>query len=229
MKSENCSGTVISSGEMPYEKFKRFGSENLTESELLAIILRTGTHDLNVVDLSKAILSQAGSLNGLCRMDLNSLMAFKGIGEVKAIRIKCLAELSCRMSRELASGGLIFQSPSSVADYYMESLRHEKRERVILLLLDSKSMLLKEMVLSKGTINVSLISPREILVEALKVDAVAILILHNHPSGDSSPSHQDLLITEKVQKSAELLDVELVDHIIIGDKQYFSFREANLL
>lgn len=215
--------------EMPYEKFKRFGPENLTESELLAIILRTGTKEINVLELSKEIFLKAGSLNGLCRMDLKTLMDFKGIGEVKAIKIKSLSELSRRMSKELAVKGLIFQCPSSVADYYMESLRHEIRERVILLLLDSKGMLLKEIILSLGTINVSLISPREIFVEVLKEDAVAILLLHNHPSGDAVPSDQDISITNKIQQGAKLLNIELVDHIIIGDKQYFSFRESNLL
>lgn len=220
---------MVKTQELPYEKFKRFGAENLTEAELLAIILRTGTKDVSALELGQQILTSAGSLNGLCRTSLRTLMNFKGIGEVKAVKIKCLAEFSRRMARECAAIGLSFQSPSSVAEYYMEELRHEKRERVLLILLDTKGMLLKELVLSTGTVNSSLLSTREIFIEVLKAEAVGVLLLHNHPSGDPAPSGQDMEITRQICESATLLDISFMDHIIIGDKKYFSFRESNLL
>lgn len=215
--------------EMPYEKFIRFGERSLTDAELLAVILRTGTKDNSAVALGQQILERAGSLIGLYNTGLDSLMELKGIGQVKAVKIKCIAELSRRMAKECAKDGLTFNSPTSVATYYMEELRHEKREKVLLILLDSKGLVLKEVTLSTGTVNASLISSREIFIEVLKAEAVGIVLLHNHPSGDPSPSINDRHITSQIKKGAELLDVALIDHIIIGDNRYYSFKEKELL
>lgn len=215
--------------EMPYEKFLRFGEQSLTEAELLAIILRTGTKDISAVDLGRQILEMAGSLNGLYHIRLSDLMELRGIGEVKAVKIKCIAELSRRMAKECAKETLIFNNPPSVAAYYMEELRHEKREKVLLVLLDSKGLVLNEVVLSTGTVNASLISNREIFIEVLRAEAVAMVLLHNHPSGNPMPSEQDEAITSLIKKGAKLLDVALIDHIIIGDNRYFSFREHGYL
>ena len=215
--------------EMPYEKFIRFGERSLTDAELLAVILRTGTKDNSALDLGRQILERTGSLIGLYNTGLDSLMELKGIGQVKAVKIKCLTELSRRMAKECAKDGLTFNSPSSVAAYYMEELRHEKREKVMLILLDSKGLVLKEVTLSTGTVNASLISSREIFIEVLKAEAVGIVLLHNHPSGDPSPSINDRHITSQIKKCAELLDVALIDHIIIGDNRYYSFKEKELL
>lgn len=215
--------------EMPYEKFLRFGAQNLTEAELLAIILRTGTKDVSALDLGRQILKTTGGLNGLYHTSLSKLTALKGIGEVKAVKIKCIAELSRRMAKACAREGLSFNSPPSMAAYYMEELRHEKREKVMLVLLDSKGLLLKEVVLSTGTVNASLISTREIFIEVLKAEAVSMVLLHNHPSGNPSPSIQDEDITRMVEEGAKILNVGFIDHIIIGDNKYFSFREHRLL
>ena len=215
--------------ELPYERFMRFGAQNLTDAELLAIILRTGTRQVSALELGKRILEQAGDLNGLRSMSRESLMAIKGIGEVKAVKLKSLAELSGRMAQEYAKNRLSFRSPSSVAAYYMERLRHEKRETVFLVLLDSKGRLLREVTVSTGTVNASLVSPREVFLEALKAEAVGMVLLHNHPSGDPSPSEEDKSITRRIRQGAELLDLTLLDHLIIGDCRYFSFLEAGLL
>ena len=215
--------------ELPYERFMRFGAQNLTDAELLAIILRTGTRQVSALELGKRILEQAGDLNGLRSMSRERLMAIKGIGEVKAVKLKSLAELSGRMAQEYAKNRLSFQAPSSVAAYYMERLRHEKRETVFLVLLDSKGRLLREVTVSTGTVNASLVSPREVFLEALKAEAVGMVLLHNHPSGDPSPSEEDKSITRRIRQGAELLDLTLLDHLIIGDCRYFSFLEAGLL
>lgn len=215
--------------EMPYEKFMRFGAQSLTEAELLAIILRTGTKDISALQLGRQILELTGGLNGLYHTETNALMKLKGIGNVKAVKVKCIAELSRRMARECAKEGLLFQNPSSVAAYYMEELRHERKEKVLLVLLDSKGLLLKEILLSCGTVNTSLISPREVFIEVLKAEAVGMIVLHNHPSGNPAPSGSDRDITALLQKGAQLLDLTLIDHIIIGDNRYISFRESGLL
>lgn len=219
--------------EMPYEKFLRLGSSALTEAELLAIIIRTGTKEDTPVDLGRKILAlpsvRENGLNGLHHVTVKELMSIKGIGEVKAVKLKCLAELSMRMAMAVAKKDLQFDKPSSVAEYYMEKLRHEKKERVLLLLLDYGSRLIEEVVLSVGTAHTSLLSPREVFITALKAEAAYIILLHNHPSGDPTPSKQDRNITDEIRQIGDMVDIPLIDHIIIGDNKYMSFKEAGLL
>lgn len=219
--------------DMPYEKFMRLGSGILTEAELLAIIIRTGTKDRKPVEIGQEILSlpsvKEHGLGGLYHVTVQELMEIKGIGKVKAVKLKCLAELSMRMAMAVAKKELQFLNPSSVARYYMEQLRHERKERVLLLLLDQKERLIEEEVLSVGTINASLLSPREVFITALKKEAVHIILLHNHPSGDPAPSKQDMLVTAEIQEVGKMVDIPLIDHIIIGDNKYMSFKEAGLL
>ena len=223
----------IQKQDMPYEKFMRFGAENLTESELIAIILRTGTKDSSALQLATQVLSLAKyprvGLLGLYDVTLEELMSIRGIGLVKAIKLKCLTELSMRISRATAKEGLCFQNPRTVADYFMEKLRHRETECVILVCLDSKGQLLHEKKLSDGSVNMSLISPREIFLEALQSRAVNILLVHNHPSGDPTPSRMDRELTENVKELGEKMDMPLLDHIIIGDNRYTSFRELTYL
>ncbi|HBA70582.1 MAG TPA: hypothetical protein DCZ40_14690 [Lachnospiraceae bacterium] len=219
--------------DMPYEKFLRLGSQALTEAELLAIIIRTGTKEYNPVEIGQKILSlpsiREHGLSGLYHVTVEELMGIKGIGQVKAVKLKCLAELSMRMAMTAAKKKLQFLNPSSVAKYYMERLRHEKKERVLLLLLDYKERLIGEEVLSVGTVSASLLSPREVFIAALKKEAVHIMLLHNHPSGDPAPSRQDMRITEEIKEIGGMIDIPLIDHIIIGDNKYMSFKEAGLL
>ncbi len=217
----------------PYEKFLGSGAASLTEAELLAIILRTGTRDCSTVELGNQILQLAGGghkgLNSLHHVSLEELMSIKGIGQVKAVKIRCLTELALRMSRESAGERLAFSSPQSVADYYKETLRHNEQETVLLLLLDSRLHLLEEYLLSVGTVKASLLSPREIFVRALKVQAVYLMLLHNHPSGDATPSNKDKEITAHICEVGRMIDIPLIDHIIIGDNKYTSFKEHGLL
>ena len=124
---------------------------------------------------------------------------------------------------------LCFQSPATIAQYYMEDLRHEKQEHMKLLMLNSKSMLIGESDISKGTVNASLITPRELFIEALQKNAVTIVIMHNHPSGDPVPSQEDIYTTNRIKKAGELIGIELLDHIIIGNNCYISFREQGML
>lgn len=218
----------IQKQDMPYEKFLRFGAENLTERELLAIILRTGTRESSALELAGKVLSLARypreGLLGLYDVTLEELMGIKGIGMVKAIKLKCLTELSMRISRASASVGLCFTNADAVAAYFMEKLRHRDTECVILVCLDSKGQLLQEKELSRGSVNMSLISPREIFMEALQCKAVNIILVHNHPSGDPTPSKSDLKLTEHVRELGEKMDIALLDHIIIGDNRYTSFQ-----
>ena len=220
---------VAKKQEMPYERFLSCGAGSLTNAELLAIILRTGTKEKSATQLSREILgfydSGASDLSALHRLTREDLMSIPGIGEVKAVKILSLAEISRRLVREQAARRLVFSSPSSVADYYMEDLRHLETETAILVLLDNKLALLKEETLSLGTVNCTLLSPREIFLRALRWGAVNIMLLHNHPSGDPTPSRMDLEVTERISRVGKLLGIHLIDHLVIGDLSYTSLRE----
>lgn len=215
--------------DMPYERFLRFGAENLTDRELLAIILRTGTKDVNALELAGQVLSLAKhpreGLLGLYDVTLEELMQIKGIGIVKAVKLKSLTELSMRISRTTAKEGLLFTCSSTVAEYFMEKLRHRETECVVLVCLDGKGQMIAEKKLSDGSVKMSLISPREIFMEALKCRAVNIILVHNHPSGDPTPSRADRELTKNLLELGEKMDIPLLDHIIIGDNRYTSFKE----
>ncbi len=217
---------------LPYEKFAAYGSESLTDSELLAILLRTGTKGMSARELGEQVLTRtAGCGNGLLglyRISIKELQKI-GIGSVKAVQLKAVAELARRMARAKAKNGLSFHDPASVADYYMERFRHESVEHILLLLFDSGLHLMGEEMISKGTANAALLSPREVFTQAFRCGAANIMLLHNHPGGEPVPSENDLLITERIGRTGELMDIPLVDHIILGDNNYFSFRESKLL
>lgn len=219
--------------DLPYEKFLRCGPEHLTERELLAIILRTGTRDKSALELAGEVLSLASypreGLLGLYDVSLEELMQIKGIGLVKAVRLKCLTELSMRISRARAKEGLLFNSPKLVAQYFMEPLRHRETECVILVSLDAKGRMIGERKMSDGSVKMSLISPREIFLEALHAKAVNILLVHNHPSGDPTPSRIDREVTQNISRIGRMMDILLLDHIIIGDNRYTSFKELGYL
>ena len=217
--------------ERPYEKCLTIGVHNLSDKELLAVLLRCGTPGENAVELANKILygvNEQGIL-GIHHYTMEQLMQIKGIGKVKAIQILCLSELAKRLAKASAKDMLSFSSPDTIARYYMEDLRHEKQEIMKLLMLNSKSMLIGECDISKGTVNASLITPRELFIEALQKNAVAIIIMHNHPSGDPSPSQEDIYTTTRIKEAGNLIGIQLLDHIIIGNNCYISFREQGML
>lgn len=221
----------IPNAERPYEKCLKQGAEALSDAELLAVLLRTGTKGENVLALAKRLLYEDGGagLLGIHQFSFQSLMKLKGIGKVKAVQILCLSELAKRLSKASVEPRLRFSSSQSVAEYYMEDLRHRNQEVMKLLLLNSKAELIDETNISKGTVNASLVTPRELFVEALKKEAVSMILLRNHPSGDPTPSRDDILTTKRISECGLLIGIELLDHIIIGNNCYVSFQEENLL
>ena len=218
--------------EKPYEKTLQYGPKSLTDAELLAVILRTGSKGTSALELSKSVLNETAApkgLLGLHQLTVNDLMNIHGIGKVKAVQLKCILEIARRMAREEAGEGTAFTSAEAVAGYYMEDLRHREQEVLLVLMLNQRGRLLKETYLFQGTVNASVISPREIFLEALSARAVQIILLHNHPSGDPRPSREDLEVTRIVQEAGELIGITLTDHIIIGGHSYISFREKNYM
>ena len=216
--------------EKPYEKCLHYGAEYLSDAELLAVIIRTGTSGKQSIEVAQEILNRnEKNLLNLYHMSLKDFKEIPGIGTVKAVQMKCLAEITKRMTKAVRLRSVALNSAESVASYYMEELRHENREKLMLCMFDSQCVLLGEELISIGTINSSLVSPREIFLRALSNQAVYIILLHNHPSGIPLPSTQDKQITRRIQESGEMIGIPLSDHIIIGDNQYFSFKEERLL
>ncbi len=219
--------------DLPYDKFQKFGEKALTDIELLAVIIRTGTREKSAMELAEDILTVHGeqepNLLNLNTFTYEELLRIKGIGSVKAVKIKCILELAKRIWESSFIHGISFRSPKDIAQYYMEELRHQKQEVVLLLLLDNKSRLLKKQELFKGSVNTSVLSAREVCIQALKAEAVYMILLHNHPSGDPTPSNKDIDISLKLKHIGNLIDIPLLDHIIIGDNCYISLKEQEIL
>lgn len=218
--------------ERPYERCQKHGARSLTDAELLAVIIRSGTKRERSVDLAGRILmhsKQYQGLQGLHHLTIKDLMEIRGIGRVKAIQLLCVAELAKRMTKSYKTGTVPWTSPAEIADYYMEDLRHLSQEHCILVFLDVKNRRLGEENISIGTIDSAIISPREIFIHALQHNASAIILLHNHPSGDPSPSGHDIQVTKRLLEAGNFIGIRLMDHIIIGDNNYISLREMDLI
>lgn len=216
--------------EKPVEKCFRSGAQALSDAELLAVILKSGTRDMTALQLAQFFLSKKDkNLLNLNSMRLEEMQEIPGIGQVKAAQLKCIAELARRITQTSRFQEVRLHEPASIAAYYMESLRHKTKENLLLSMFDAKSGLLGDETISIGTVTNSLVSPREIFLKALEYRAVHVVLLHNHPSGDPTPSEADMAVTRRVADSGTLLGIALADHIIIGDNNYISFRENGLL
>jgi len=217
----------------PYERCLREGPEVLSDAELLSIIIRTGSREESSLELASKVLAlnypKEGIL-GLLHLSLPELMSVKGIGQVKGIQLLCVGELSRRIwKRRSLEQPLIFQDPQAIAEYYQEDMRHSAQEEFRVMMFNNRQMMIHDCLLSKGTVNASLASPRDIFIEALRYRAVSLILVHNHPSGDPEPSPQDIQLTKKIQEAGRLIDIQVLDHIIIGDNSFVSLRERRLL
>ena len=217
--------------ERPYEKCFTHGPEALSDAELLSVIIRTGTKKDSSLALSRKILEgEDGGLLSLLHRSLPELMEIRGIGPVKASQLLCIGELSRRIWRQAASGEtLSFHSPEAIAGYYMEEMRHREQEELRAMFFNTKQVLIKELLVSRGTVNASLATPREIFIEALRYRAVSLILVHNHPSGGPSPSREDVAFTKRVRLAGEVVGIALLDHIIIGDNAFMSLKERGML
>ena len=218
--------------ERPYEKCRDYGPEVLSEAELIAVILRTGCPGKTAYDLAVDLLRrQRGEkrLTGLTSMTVSELTQIPGIGWIKAVQLCCLAEICRRLARERNLQQVRLSSAKSVADYFMQEMRNLETEEIRAAFFDTKGNLLRETVLSRGTVNASVLTPREVFLAALAHHAVYVILVHNHPSGDPSPSTDDILLSRKIMGSGELIGIPLMDHIVIGDGIYLSLKEQGLL
>lgn len=214
----------------PYEKCEAFGPEALSDAELLAILLRTGSANESALRLAERILSACQGLPGLLQYALPELMELRGVGRVKGVAILALGELSKRIwQTTVRTHADTFRDARSIAGFYMESMRHLDQEELHVMLLNWQCILLRDCCLYRGTAHASLCSPREVLREALRHRASLMVLIHNHPGGSCAPSKEDITLTDSVRQAGELMQIPLLDHVIIGDQQYFSFKEEGLL
>lgn len=214
-------------GERPYEKLEMYGEKALSNAELIAIIIKTGTKECTSVDIAKQILNlnpneNNGDLNFLQELTLEELMNIKGVGRVKAIQLKAICELANRMNKPSNYRKVKITSPKDVANLLMNDLRFQKQEIVKLIILNNKNIIMKIKDISLGGGNSANIDIKAILSETIKMGAPQIILVHNHPSGDATPSQKDIEFTNRLKRGAELVGVKLLDHIVIGDMQYKS-------
>ena len=213
--------------ERPYEKLEIYGAESLSNAELLAIIIKTGTKEQSAVSIAQNILklneqAEQENLRFLQEMALEEFMKIKGIGKVKAIQLKAVCELTKRIARPINQKKPIIKTPKDVADMLIPELRYEKQEKVKVLILNSKNIVLKTYDVSLGGSNFAYIEPKDVLAEAIKMQAPKIILIHNHPSGDAKPSKGDYKVTDRIYEAAQLMGIQLLDYIIIGDGSYQS-------
>lgn len=219
--------------ERPYEKLEQYGEKTLTNAELLAIIIKTGTKQDTSLGLAQKILKlneneEKDNLNFLREITIEELMKIKGIGKVKAIQIKAVCEISTRMNITANYKYKKIQRPSDVAEILMDKMRFEKQEILKIVILDAKSNLLKIKDIAIGSGNFAVATIKSILNEAVRIEANQIILVHNHPSGSPEPSKADIEFTERVEKASEILGIKLADHIIIGKTSYVSIFSERL-
>lgn len=216
--------------ERPRERLMAYGAASLSNAELLAILLRTGTTRESAVHLAQRVLREAGDLRGIAVAGVQDLTQVHGIGPAKAVEIKAMVELAKRLA--VAGGELrrVVQSPADAAVLLMEELRHERQEHFKILLLDSKNQVLgKPVTVTIGTLNSSLVHPREVFRPAITQSCAAVILAHNHPSGDPTPSREDLDVTKQLVSAGKILGIDVLDHIVIGDNRFVSLKERGLM
>ena len=218
--------------ERPYEKMELYGETALSNAELIAIIIKTGTKEESSVTIAQKLLSvnptSKNNLDFLKEMTIEELMTIKGIGKAKAIQLKAVAELAKRISVPSNYQKIKINRPEDIARLLMEEMRLEKQEHVKLIILNNKNEIIKIKKIAQGGINSVNMSMREILVEPIRIQAPKMILIHNHPSGDSTPSKVDIQITERLFEVAQLFDIELLDHIVIGNGNFTSIMSKIL-
>ena len=219
--------------ERPYEKLEMYGANTLSNAELLAIIIKSGTKDESSVTLAQKILSLSKSKN--CKEDnlkflqelsIGEFMQIKGIGKVKAIQLKATCELAKRISKPIKEIKIKIKTPEDIANLFMDELKTEKREIVKVVIMNSQNVILKIQTISQGGTSSVQVNTKDILMEAVKIGAPKIIVIHNHPSGNAKPSIEDITFTKRLEKAAEILGVLLLDHIVIGYNQYTSIKSC---
>lgn len=216
----------LPNSEQPYEKYVKYGPTALSDAELLAVVIRSGTCGRKAIEVAQDFLNSGQrSLLNLYDISCDDMMKVPGVGKVKAIQLKCIAELSLRIAKTSYGKNIQMNDAKTISDYYMEQMRHEKQENLLLCMFDAKCHLIDDLILTIGSATSTFVAPREVFLTALRAGAVQIIILHNHPSGSPIPSTDDDAVTLRLIECGKMLGIPLCDHIIIGDQTYYSYRE----
>lgn len=217
--------------ERPREKLQKKGAESLTDAEMLALILRSGDHasGQSAIDLGRNIIQTFGDLRKVAVASFAELCSVNGVGPAKASSIMAALALASRVSSDRLESLERFTAPLQIFNHFHYRFRDRRREYFLILLLDGKNRILREEQVSEGSLNQSIVHPREVFSPAVRESAAAIILVHNHPSGDPSPSREDREITRRLKEAGDIMGIRVLDHIIIGDGRYFSFVEQGLL
>lgn len=219
----------VPKSERPRERLLRDGAEALSNQELIALMLGSGTRAESVIDLAGRVVQHFDGLKLLKEATVQELMAIRGIGEAKAVQLRAALEIGRRIKQFPVEETHIVRSPQDVADYMMEEMRHLKQEHFVALYLNTKNAVLHKKTLFIGSLNASLVHPREVFKEALRYSSASLVCLHNHPSGQPEPSPEDIEVTKRLVSTGKMLGVELLDHVIIGDRKFYSMKEKGYI
>lgn len=213
----------------PRERLLNYGAHHLSNQELLAILIGSGTREESVMDLSNRILMHFEGVNLLSDATIEELTAIKGIGPAKGVSILAAIEIGKRINRYRPQERYVVRSPKDGADYVMEEMRGLHQEHFVVLFLNTKNQIIHRQTLFIGSLNASIVHPREIFREAVKRSSASIICVHNHPSGDPTPSKEDIHVTRRLVDSGKMIGIELLDHLIIGDRKFISLKEKGYL
>ncbi|MEZ2457310.1 DNA repair protein RadC [Salinicoccus roseus] len=213
----------------PRERLMNYGPDKLTNQELLGIIINTGNREESSIIVANRIIKDMKTIRELRGLTYQELTSVKGIGEAKAITILAVIELAIRMHTHSLEEDIFIKSPDDVSDLLMEKMRYFQQEHFVVLYLSTKNMVIHQETMFKGSLNTSIVHPREVYKEAVKRSAAAIICVHNHPSGDPSPSREDIEVTRRLHECGEMIGVDFLDHIIIGSGKYISLKEMNFI
>lgn len=215
--------------ERPRERMLRSGAEALSHAELLAILLVTGTRKESALTVAQRILGQTSSLRQLADMGIEELIGINGIGPAKAVQLKAAIELGRRMSASRIGERVVIRSPRDAAELLAEQLRYLQKEHFVCLFLNTKNQVIAQETLSIGSLNASIVHPREVFRAAIKYGSASIVCAHNHPSGDPAPSPEDIAITKRLVESGRIVGIDVLDHIVVGDGHFVSLKEQGMM
>ncbi|MEX2415655.1 MAG: DNA repair protein RadC [Paenibacillaceae bacterium] len=219
----------IPNEDRPRERLLQFGAHALSNAELLAILLRTGTVAESAVKLATKLLANAGGLRNLVGMTIEQFTTIRGIGEAKAIQLQASIEIGRRLASARKNSAYVVKSPKDAADYVMEDLRYLDKEHFVVLFLNTKNHVTGHETLSVGSLNASIVHPREVFCSAIKRSSASIICVHNHPSGDPTPSPEDVEVTRRLSEAGRIVGIDVLDHIIIADRTFLSLKEQGLM
>ena len=229
MDSLNYVLREIPKEDRPRERLLQFGAEALSNAELVAILLRTGTISDSAVKLAGKVLTAAGGLRNMVDMSVEQLVAIKGIGKAKALQVKAGIELGRRLTRAGLQDTPAIRSPRDAADLVSDELKYLQKEHFVVLFLNTKNRVIGKETLSIGSLNASIVHPREVFRSAIQKSSASIICAHNHPSGDPTPSPEDIEVTRRLAESGKLVGIELLDHLIIADQSFVSLKELGYM